>query len=75
MMNDSEIAQPNMVEYDVTVPEAGRYELNIQYASMEGRSAQLFINDALQPGRVLTQTSGVDSPSDAVLLRRYIFIS
>jgi hypothetical protein len=56
--NNSAIAQPNMVEYDVNLPAAGQYQLSIEYASGESRSAQLLINNNLQTGRILSDITG-----------------
>ncbi len=36
--------QPNLAEYQITLPWTGRYELSVEYASEESRPASVFLN-------------------------------
>jgi hypothetical protein len=47
-----------MVAYYLYLPESGRYVLSVAYAAGASRSAQLFINDNSEPGRILSDATG-----------------
>ena len=58
VMNSGGTEQPNMVAYYLYMPESGKYVLSIAYAAGASRSAQLFINNNIEPGRILSDVTG-----------------
>lgn len=49
---------PFSAEWDVTVPQAGRYLLEIRYAAMEARPMVLVVNDVALPTKVAGSVTG-----------------
>jgi hypothetical protein len=58
VMNNGSKDQSNMAAYYLDMPESGRYVLSIAYAAGASRSAQLFINNNIQPERILSDVTG-----------------
>jgi len=56
--NNSSTDQRNMAAYYLYMPESGRYVLSIAYAAGASRSAQLFINNNIEPGWILSDVTG-----------------
>jgi hypothetical protein len=56
--NKSSTVEPNIVTYYVDMPEPGKYQLSIAYAAGESRSAELFVNNNIEPGRILSDVTG-----------------
>ncbi len=53
------VAVPTFAEWDITVPQAGNYQIELRYASAESRPVELHINGA----KVLDQTAGANTGS------------
>ena len=53
---------PNYVEYDLKVPRAGSYQLELRYAAAESRSVQVLIDGKLRKADVAAQATGSWNP-------------
>ncbi len=49
---------PNVVEYDVTVDQAGPYQLDLRYASGENRSVRVYVNGRLALNAAARENTG-----------------
>jgi hypothetical protein len=55
---------PNRVEYEITAPSAGPYQLDIRYASAEQRSVDLYINGNFLSDEIARTITGGFKPED-----------
>ncbi|MCA9014506.1 MAG: DUF1549 domain-containing protein, partial [Planctomycetaceae bacterium] len=53
---------PNIAEYEIELPEAGRYQFEIRYAAAAARPVQLLINDQLVKNNAAGEVTGSWNP-------------
>ena len=56
------VATPTFAEYDVTVPEAGSYQIELRYAAMEPRPVKLMLNGQVARGDAAGAVTGSWNP-------------
>ncbi len=64
---------PNRTEYDVEIPEAGAYQLDLRYASGDPRAIRIYVNDALVTANAAGRVTGGFYPGDQKWFAEGIF--
>ncbi len=64
---------PNVTEYDISVPTAGPYQLDLRYASNDARPIRVYANGALVLSNVAGQVTGGFNPKDQKWFAEGIF--
>lgn len=65
---------PNRVEYEISVPAAGPYQLDIRYASAEQRSVDLYINGNFLSGEIARTITGGFKPEDQKWIAQGVYM-